>query len=192
MDYYTSDLHLGHENILKHRPMFETIEEMNEVLIDNWNKKVKNDDIIYIVGDFSFRSKTPVEDFLERLKGKKHLILGNHDSCWLKKSKYETLSQYFESICHMNVFNISKKKKIQATLCHYPMLEWNESRYASNVVSYLIHGHIHNNKDDVYDYIKEHQPTALNCGVDVNNFEPVTLEELIENNKIWYDRKSNE
>ena len=70
MELFTSDLHLGHENVLKHRTMFDTIEEMNETLINNWNKKVHKSDDVYIVGDFSYRSKIPVETYLERLKGK--------------------------------------------------------------------------------------------------------------------------
>ena len=177
MELFTSDLHLGHENVLKHRTMFDTIEEMNETLINNWNKKVHKSDDVYIVGDFSYRSKIPVETYLERLKGKKHLILGNHDPDWLKQSQYEKLSQYF---CSINSFHTFKKNKVQITLCHFPMLEWSGSRYASKGASYLIHGHIHNNKNKIYEYIKGNQPTALNCGVDVNNFEPVTFEELIE------------
>lgn len=185
MELFTSDLHLGHENVLKHRTMFNTIEEMNETLINNWNKKVHKSDDVYIVGDFSYRSKIPVETYLERLKGKKHLILGNHDPDWLKQSQYEKLSQYF---CSINSFHTFKKNKVQITLCHFPMLEWSGSRYASKGASYLIHGHIHNNKNKIYEYIKGNQPTALNCGVDVNNFEPVTFEELIENNRIWYER----
>lgn len=185
MEYFTSDLHLGHESVLRHRSIFKTIEEMNETLIANWNKKVHKNDVVYILGDLSYHSKIPVKNYLERLNGKKYLILGNHDSDWLKQSQYDELSQYFLGIETMITI---KKNKVQITLCHYPMLEWSGSRYASKGVSYLIHGHIHSRKNEIYEYIKDNQPTALNCGVDVNNFEPVTFEELIENNRIWYDR----
>ena len=85
MTYYTSDLHLGHENILKQRTMFSTVEEMNTFLIEKWNKKIKKNDEVYIVGDFSYRSKTPVQEYLQMLNGSKHLIIGNHDADWLKK-----------------------------------------------------------------------------------------------------------
>ncbi len=185
MEFFVSDLHLGHENILKERPMFHTVEEMDEALIANWNKKVHKNDAVYILGDFSYRSKMPVREYLERLKGKKHLILGNHDSDWLKQAQYEELSAHFVSIDSLITF---KRNKLRITLCHYPMLEWSGSRYASAGGSYLIHGHIHNSKNEIYDYIQKNQPTALNCGVDINNFEPVTFEELIENNRIWYHR----
>lgn len=186
MIYYTSDLHFGHENILQNRTMFSTIEEMNETLIEKWNKKVHRNDHVYILGDFSYRSEIPVESYLERLKGKKHLIMGNHDGDWLRGSRYDELSQYFESID--NLITI-KRDKMKITMCHYPMLEWSGSRYASQGTSYLIHGHIHETKNEIYEYIKANQPTALNCGVDINNFEPVTFEELLENNRVWYNRK---
>ena len=189
MEFFTSDLHLGHENILAIRPMFHTIEEMNEALIANWNKKVHKNDTVYILGDFSYRSRVPVKHYLERLKGKKILILGNHDPDWLTQTQYDQLSQYFVSIESMLTF---KRNKVQTTLCHYPMLEWPGSRYASQGVSYLIHGHIHNLRNDIYEYIRNHQPAALNCGVDVNNYEPVTFEELVANNAIWYGRASAE
>ena len=55
--FFTSDLHLGHENILQSRPEFQNIDEMDECLIQNWNKKVNVQDEVYILGDFSFRAK---------------------------------------------------------------------------------------------------------------------------------------
>ena len=52
MNYYISDLHIGHTNILKlsHRP-FDTMDEMIEKIIKNWNKTVKTKDDVYILGD---------------------------------------------------------------------------------------------------------------------------------------------
>ena len=190
MIYFTSDLHLGHGTALKYRTMFSSVAEMDATLISNWNRKVHKNDIVYILGDFSYHSKTPAEEYLSQLKGKKRLILGNHDSDWLTAKRYEELSKYFESIDSLVTFKKDKKK---ITLCHFPMLEWPGSRYAhKNDSSYLIHGHIHAKKDNIYEYIKENQPTALNCGVDINNLEPVTFEELIANNRTWYERNAEE
>lgn len=58
MIYYISDLHFGHSNIIKlcGRP-FQSLEEMNNVLINNWNSKVTNGDKVYIIGDLFFRSQ---------------------------------------------------------------------------------------------------------------------------------------
>ena len=85
MIFYTSDLHLGHANIIRHcnRP-FASVEEMDEVLIDNWNAKVTNADTVHILGDFMFRNKRPPEEYLFRLKGKKHLVVGTGPASFVR------------------------------------------------------------------------------------------------------------
>ena len=119
MIYFTSDLHLGHANIIKHcnRP-FSSVEEMDEVLIENWNAKVTNADTVHILGDLMFRNKRPPEEYLSRLKGKKHLVVGNHDKAWMKKVD---LSRWFESVEMMRFFSDGQRK---ITECHYPMIDY--------------------------------------------------------------------
>ena len=53
--WFTSDTHFGHKNILKFckRP-WDTVEEMVEGLIQNWNRVVGKDDLIFHLGDFAF------------------------------------------------------------------------------------------------------------------------------------------
>ena len=72
MIFYTSDLHLGHTNVIRHcdRP-FSNADEMDAALIKNWNDKIHSYDTVYLVGDFLFRAKRPVEEYLSELKGKK-------------------------------------------------------------------------------------------------------------------------
>ena len=172
--FFISDCHFGHKNIIKYcnRP-YTSIEEMDEDLIDKWNKKVHKNDIIYIVGDLFYFKVDNVSSILDRLKGKKFLIRGNHDSFFLKKidqTKYfiDVLSYYETSL-----------RDNQLTLCHYPMYSWKNSRKKN---SYLIFGHVHNNKDLYwFDYYCQNDKT-LNAGVDVNNFEPVNFDELKQNN----------
>ena len=86
MIYFTADHHFGHQNIIKHcnRP-FGSVEEMDEELIMLWNKSVREKDIVYILGDLLFRNATSSEEYLEKLNGKKYLIVGNHDKYWMKK-----------------------------------------------------------------------------------------------------------
>ncbi|MGN1345353.1 MAG: metallophosphoesterase, partial [Eubacteriales bacterium] len=95
MIFYTADTHFGHANILRlcGRP-FASVEEMNEKLIERWNEKVQPADTVYILGDMFFRT-TEVESILERLRGKKHLIVGNHDDFWMHKVDLE---KYFLSV----------------------------------------------------------------------------------------------
>ena len=140
MNFYISDLHLGHDNIIKlcDRP-FANVEEMNETLIRNWNSKVTNADTVYIIGDLFFRCATNPKVMLSRLKGKKHLIVGNHDKSWMNNFSEQAFKEFFASVSNLLVINTGKG---MATLCHYPMMAFEGA--------YLIYGHIHNNKNDTY------------------------------------------
>ncbi|MBQ3702497.1 MAG: fructose-bisphosphatase class III [Oscillospiraceae bacterium] len=172
MVFFIADPHFGHENVLRlcNRP-FETIEQMNETLIQNWNHRVTGSDNIYIIGDMFFRCEDP-EAILRRLHGKKHLIVGNHDSSWMGKIRVE---KYFKSV---ELMAITSTGTHAVTLCHYPLLSWKHAR-----TSYMIHGHIHVNTDMDFWPLLLVRENVLNAGVDLNNFQPVTLEELIDNNR---------
>lgn len=176
MTLFTADLHLGHKNILSlcNRP-FSDIDEMDAVLIGNWNRKVRKNDVVYLIGDAVW-DKKKVGYYMEQLQGKKILITGNHDVSWAKR---EDCRAYFESV---QPYLETKLEGHPVTMCHYPMLEWKASREeAGHRLGYLIHGHIHNRVADQYRQLFIHC-NALNAGVDVNAFEPVTFAELLENN----------
>ena len=164
MDFYISDLHFGHAAVLElcKRP-FKDISEMNEALVANWNAAVGARDNVYVVGDLFYRSETDPEDILRRLKGKKYLILGNHDKDWTGRVD---LSKYFEDVRDIITVNCGRGN---ATLCHFPMLFF-EGKYH-------IYGHVHAREN------------AFNAGADVNNFRPVTFDELIRNNYVLRSRE---
>ena len=170
--FYTADLHLGHANIIKlcNRP-FSSLLEMDETLIANWNARVTNGDTIYVIGDLMFRVASDPGTYLSRLKGKKRLISGNHDASWIKKTE---ITKYFQSVERLSVISTGRHK---VTLCHYPMMSFEGE--------YLIYGHIHNHKNDTYWPLLRTMDNALNAGVEVNDYQPVTFDELIENNRIF-------
>lgn len=173
MNYYIADTHFGHKNVLKlcNRP-FTDVEQMNQALIENWNCKVNVSDHIYILGDMFFRCEEP-QEILKQLKGKKHLILGNHDS-WVKNAEIE---KYFVSIDSFLEFSDGKRSLV---LCHYPMLSF---RHEKRKNAFMIHGHIHNDTDiDIFPLLQKRE-NVLNAGVDINGFMPVSFEELIDNNR---------
>ncbi|MGD9900972.1 MAG: metallophosphoesterase [Spirochaetales bacterium] len=173
MIYYIADTHFGHKNIIRmcNRP-FASIDEMNETLINNWNKKVKPTDTVYIIGDMFHHLNRDPSEILERLNGEKHLILGNHDPKWLRN--YPQTAKYFKTISRMELINVTAGT---ATLCHYPMFSF-EGKY-------LIYGHIHEKRQEpLWSYTKDNE-FMLNAGVDVNNFEPVNFYELQKNNAIY-------
>ncbi len=182
MIYFTADLHLGHKNLLKiSNRSFPTVEEMDARLVENWNRKVKGNDTIYIAGDLCHKADDP-EKYLAQLKGKKVLIRGNHDG-WVEKIDKE---KYFITVTPFLEQSLFGRT---ITFCHYPMLEWKGSRKGLDCarLGYHIHGHIHDRKDELYRSLFS-SPNALNAGVDINNFEPVTFEELCENNRIFKEK----
>ena len=173
MKYYVADLHFGHYNIIKHdgRP-YANVEEMDNDLINKWNSVVTDKDEVYIIGDFAFRNCKSVKTYADKLKGKKILILGNHDklssediSCFEKISKIETIKDKLNGV------------DVKIVACHFPMAEWDGFFRGT----YHIYAHIHNNKNEAYNFMKNFDK-ALNAGCMINNYRPVTLAELIENN----------
>ena len=122
MIYFTADTHFGHYNVIRFcdRP-FASAEEMDKAMIQNWNDRVTGNDTVYILGDMFFRS-TNAEGILKRLKGKKRLIVGNHDGSWMTKFDY---ARYFASV---DKFLETSDGKRSLTLCHYPMLSWKHAK----------------------------------------------------------------
>lgn len=182
MNYYTSDMHLGHKNaiIFDHRP-FENIEEMDKVLIDNWNARITDKDNVYILGDFEYRSCREPHQYLKRLKGRKHLIIGNHDQATLKDVKAQDYLWSIEKMMH--VTDYIDGKTVQIHLSHFPIAEWNGYHRGS----WHIYGHIHDERGSVHEFMHS-RGRALNAGCMINGYMPVTLKELIANNeRFWLE-----
>lgn len=174
MTYFTSDQHFGHFNIIRlSRRPFKTVEEMDETMVERWNAKVRDGDTVYVLGDLFFRAAI-VEPILKRLKGHKHLVLGNHDHSWTDRVN---LVDHFESVQTLKEGTVDGQL---VTMCHYPMLSYPQARRG-----YMVYGHIHNNTGDDYWPLIMRRPRMLNAGVDVNNFEPVTFDELLANNQAF-------
>lgn len=169
MNYYIADLHLGHENIIKlsNRP-FKTVEEMDKTLIDNWNSRITDNDDVYILGDFSYKGQDPVL-YLKQLKGRKHLLIGNHDAKLLKNPDCR---KYFVEIKDRITVN---DNGIQIVCDHFPMVEWNG--YYRNVLHF--YGHIHNNFENETNKYISGIKNAYNVGVDIIGFMPRTAKEII-------------
>ena len=174
--FYISDLHLGHKNIIRmsKRP-FSSVEEMDATLINNWNSVVTDEDDIYIVGDFCYKSGKDPKEYLEKLKGKKHLIIGNHDSIIVKNP---VLRKYFTEIRDKLIVNDQGKMIV---LSHYPMVEW-EGFFRGSIHFY---GHVHNNTQNAtYDILLK-IPNAYNVGADILNFYPREFNEVIKYNDLF-------
>ena len=183
MEMFIADTHLGHTNIIEEcRPFFSSVDEMNAAIIDSINRKMKRNDTLYIVGDFAFRSKTPVTEYLEAIKPRKILVVGNHDRDWLRRLTEDEIKKYFVGVYNQYSFKING---IELHFNHFPCLAWSRSHYFAQ--SFSICGHIHNARDtSVAARLFPLVPCQFNAGVDVNGFEPVTFEELVANNARFY------
>lgn len=163
--WITSDTHFGHSNILtftdysgnKIRPGFSSMEEMDEIMIQRWNARIKPNDKVYHLGDVFFNGKAHGEKILPRLNGKKRLFLGNHDH------HLDTLMKYFDRVESWKKTELHGMKVI---LSHVP------SHTGSIFDDYVnIHGHIHSElTGDASKYV--------NVCVEHTNYYPVNLDEI--------------
>ena len=182
--WFTSDLHFWHKNICKYcnRP-YESVEEMNEAIIQNWNAVVKDDDIVFVTGDLGFCGIEKLKPLLERLKGKKYLIQGNHDSDKVVFKLVE--GNIFEDSYKLTTITITGDEEIpeqMITLCHFPMIDW----YNKEKGAWMVHGH-------------QHQlPETPSCsvlhwdvGLDKNHMTPISFEQLKINITKQYLRNEN-
>lgn len=196
MNYYISDLHLNHKNVLKfdNRP-FKSVEEMNKVIERNWNAKITNADTVYILGDVIWILNDDIISMFARLKGHKILILGNHDSKAIKEYRF---SKLFDEICtYKELSDNFKNRHFNLVLSHAPQMMWNGQHKG-----YIhLYGHVHNSREwTLYKkYLKEFtndindlnqrdninetfEPMAINvgCMLDYMNYTPRTLQELLK------------
>ena len=193
---YISDMHFFHDN-LNHRMDcrgFKNAEELNAHMIRQWNSRVTDKDEVFLLGDFSAGYCIGTTHVLEKLNGKLHLILANHDELLEDKrfdrSRFVWIKEYAE-------IRDNKRKVI---LCHYPVFCYN-GQYRRNAeevfYTYMLYGHVHNSMDEmlVDRFIKEtrqarrviregHAPEPvpcqmINCFCMFSDYIPLTLDEWI-------------
>ena len=176
--WFTSDLHFGHKNILKFckRP-WDTVEEMDEGLIQNWNRVVGKDDLVFNLGDFAFATNGRWKELLNQLNGHHYLILGNHD---VVRWPGDKTMELFEGVSHQMILKIDGRT---VYLNHYPYLcfggAWRKLEYAV----YQLFGHVHSgpncNGADT-DRLINLFPYQYDVGVDNNNYTPVSWQQVQE------------
>ena len=139
--WFTSDLHFWHKNICKYcnRP-YNTIEEMNQSIIDNWNSVVKEDDTVYLLGDMGFCGIEKLRVLMSQLKGHIRLVQGNHDSDKVVNRLIEEgLIEGVATLCYITVTGDEECPDQDLTLCHFPMIDWANKEKGA----WMIHGHQH-------------------------------------------------
>lgn len=197
MNYYISDLHILHKNVCKEgknfdqRP-FETMDEMMNFIQQQWNDYITDNDDVYILGDFCWKENEQSIAFVSSLKGKKHLIIGNHDR--LKNEAYRSL--FVEITPYKEVHEIIDGLKYFFILQHYPIMFWNHQHHLNNDIPINIHlyGHVHNSLEEtIYQsFIQTLNQTyhyhciAINvgCMMPYIHYQPKTARELLHNHQV--------
>lgn len=176
--WITSDSHFHHQNIIKYQPKerpFDSVEEMNEALIERWNEVVKPNDEIWHLGDFAFANKSKVLKILSRLNGKKYFIFGNHDGVMRSKE----VQEHFE---WMGDYRRTKMFGRHVVMFHYPIHSWNMMAHGS----IHFYGHTHCSIPFLY------HGRARDIGVDGNNLYPHNVRTLIEQFDKFAEIEENE
>jgi len=161
MIWFTADQHYGHSNIIKfcNRP-FKDCEEMTEVLVANHNQVVKKGDIVYHLGDLTFQ--LDAEQYISRLNGQHHLIMGNHEHNSFRKGKRPGVYHSTQQVKEI------KWQGYSFFLSHYSHRVWNKSHFGA----IHLYGHSHGNIPNF--------GRSMDVGVDTNNFFPYSGEDIIE------------
>jgi calcineurin-like phosphoesterase family protein len=157
MIFLTSDQHFDHINIIKYcnRP-FATVDEMNKIMLGNWNNTIKSSDTVFFLGDLAFgRGSRTTDYWLDQLKGKITFIKGSHD----RSKKIPFLHDYILEYGEYKFLLVHQLIRTQ-----YP--RWK---------GWVIHGHTHDkepffNKDN----------KTFNVSVDVTKWGPVNIDDIVK------------
>lgn len=160
--FFAADHHFFHENIIKNcnRP-FASKDEMNRVMIENWNSTLAPNDIMYYGGDMFYKGRTKeCEEILDQLHGQIYFVRGNHDQIVAKfKHRFKFWGDLLE---------IKHDGKL-IVLSHYAMRVWNKSYHGS----YHVYGHSHGQLPE------DPHSLSFDIGVDCWNFFPVPIETVL-------------
>jgi len=175
--FMTSDTHFSHNAIIGfcNRP-FKDVEEMNYKLIENWNKKVPVDGIVFHLGDFAWGGAEKWKSIRDQLNGKIILIKGNHD----EKCLSSNVQSLFEHVAYQMKIEIEGRK---IYLNHYPFLCYAGTYRDPKGLVMQCYGHVHSGpgaKGLDIERLKVLFPTQYDVGVDNNNYEPISWNELNE------------
>lgn len=166
--FFTADSHFNHANIIDYcnRP-FDNVEQMDEVLINNWNRVVGSDDVVFYLGDFCLGGSMVWTKILDRLNGRIYLILGNHDLRNLRRN----VACRFESVALQMMVELEEQKIL---LNHYPFLCYD----GADDGVWQLFGHVHSGSSSIgSDLFRLDMlyPSQYDLGVDNNAYSPVSF-----------------
>ena len=178
--WFTSDLHLCHDKAFLWSPRgFKDQFEMNEAIVENWNKVVKKDDLVYDLGDLALTDLAAALPIIKKLNGTHHWILGNHDT----KKKVDVIMEECPMVWEEGYAYVLKEGKYSFYLSHYPTLTANfdDKKFSRHVIN--LHGHTHQQTN----WLQDDNPFMYHVGMDSHNRTPVHIDEVITDIKNRYN-----
>ncbi|GAB6077008.1 metallophosphoesterase [Desulfurobacterium crinifex] len=182
MRYFISDTHFFHRNILrlnslKRKPGFE------EIVVENLKRTLKEDDVLYHLGDFIWKLEKGFLEVWKSISGRKILVKGNHDY----RFKNEELRPFFDEIYEF--YTVVEIKGKNVLLSHFPAFDLRTYRYKEIQAkiwklyrdlkcSLLLHGHVHWNPSGVFCGCHLRGVKCRNVNVEFTGYMPVLEEEL--------------
>ena len=165
--FVISDTHFSHQNIIrfcdKSRP-FDTVEEMNEAIVKNWNSVVSPNDVVYHLGDCFMGQIETVAEYGSRLNGEVHVIPGNHVTKQ-RIAEMEKLGWIIESKTYGFEYNDT----------NFIMIHERPEEMRGDSANIILYGHIHDAAP------KGLVDWTYHVGVDTNDLTPVNIHD------IWLD-----
>lgn len=179
MIYFTADLHLYDEKIARMR-FFNSVENYHQTLVSNWNRIVKPDDLVYILGDITMTDPGRAARMIKHtLKGYKVILMGNHDTGTLYEELNNLLDDDINCVlkgCSVDSDLGTPGEPFRVICTHMPVhpdeLQW----YKGN-----IHGHIHHVYPPYYVPISmpsPKDPRYFNVNLEFHGYEPMSLDEI--------------
>lgn len=190
--FFTADTHFQHDKIRKLAPRpFESVEQMDETLIANWNETVRPEDEVWVLGDYAMGDREKALGYLSRLNGTKYLVVGNHDRPSIAMRNGHRYQRWyfesgFEAVVDMAEVGlpplIKKGSGLRVMLSHYPysgehgdLDERHSQLRLRDLGMPLIHGHVH---DEWTIRFSERGTPMVNVGVERWGYRPVSAKEI--------------
>lgn len=172
--WLTSDLHFNHNREFIFKPRgFDNVYDMNRTIIKNWNSTVSDEDNIYILGDLCLGGASSLNEnksLIQSLRGKLHIIIGNHDT----NSRIDMYGSCY-NVYEIEAATYLKYKKYHFFLSHFPSFTANIEKESLKQCTCNLFGHTHQQTNFYNDF-----PFMYHVGVDSHNCTPVNIEQAIE------------
>ena len=183
--FLTSDTHFMHSKSFLWKPRgFSSVEEMNEAIIERWNRTVPKNGITYLLGDTMLNDNAKGIECLKRLNGKIFLIFGNHETEARRNLIFTECMHKVEGGWYALVIRHGKQS---IYLSHYPTLtaNYDEKRFSQHMVN--MHGHTHQQVN----FLNPENPFMYHVGLDSHNCTPVHIEEALADIRAQWDKIGN-